>query len=151
MRATSKAALLEERETGKVFSQEDKILEIVSIGGDWSLQEIMAAYRAKWGNIELSSVSARVNKLKEDKKLFEGDPRKCGVTSKTINPVRANKCNHDKYRGKDYMCHPRALKDTNIVWVGTIVEKCEDCDQDISFAKRAPVLTADEYMRRLGR
>jgi len=57
-RPTSKASYREEKANGNVLSQEDKILEIISIGGSWSMQEVMVAYRAKWGNIELSSVSA---------------------------------------------------------------------------------------------
>ena len=150
-KCTSKASYIEIRESGTEMSQADKILDIISIGGDWSLQEAMAAYRAKWGNIELSSVSARANKLKENGKIIEGNPRKCAVTDKTINPLKLNKCTHDRYRTKDYMCHPKALKDENIAWIDKIVTHCEDCGADISHAKRAAVLTADEYIRRLGR
>lgn len=87
-RATSKAAFREEKENGNIMSQEDKILDIISsTGGLWSMQEILAAYRVKWGKIELSSVSARINKLKTDLKVVEGPPRKCSITDKTINPL----------------------------------------------------------------
>jgi len=61
-----------------------------------------------------------------------------------------NKCAHDRYRGKSYMCHPKALKDTNIAWIGAIEKTCKDCGANIEFAKRAPVLTAEEYLRGLG-
>ena len=150
-RATSKASYIEERETGRVMSQEDKILDIIAIGGDWSLKEIKAAYTAKWGEIETSSVSARCNSLKDpdNPKIFEVRTRKCSISDKVINALSAIKCSHDKYRGAGWMCHPKALKDTNIAWVGMIVEKCEDCGMDIEFARRAPVLTADEYLRSL--
>lgn len=90
-RATSKASFLEEKEKGNTLSQEDRILEIISLGGDISLQEIMAIYRGKHGNIELSSVSARCNKLKADDKVFEGSPRKCAISGKTINPLYAER------------------------------------------------------------
>lgn len=150
-RSTSQASYKEAKESGSEMSQADKILEIISIGGDWSLQEIMAAYRAKWGNIELSSVSARCNKLKEEGKIIEASPRKCAITDKTINPLTANLCTHDRYRSKDYMCWPTAIKDENIAWVGTTVTHCKDCGSDISEFKRAPVLTAAEYIRKLGR
>lgn len=92
-RATSKASLLEERETGRVLSQEDKILEIISIGGDWSLKEIKAAYTAKWGDIETSSVSARCNSLKDpdNPKIFEVTTRKCSISGKVINALSATK------------------------------------------------------------
>jgi len=90
-RPTSKSAYLDIKESGAEMSQESKILEIISIGGSWSLQEILAAYRAKYGKIELSSVSARCNKLKADGKIFEGSPRKCGITDKTINPLMAER------------------------------------------------------------
>jgi len=86
-RATSKASLLSEKEKGNTTSQEGKILEIIALGGNLSLQEIMQIYRGKWKNIELSSVSARCNKLKADGKIFEGRPRKCSLTDKTINPL----------------------------------------------------------------
>ena len=128
------------------MSQSDKILDIVSLGGNLSLQEIMAIYRGKWGNIELSSVSARVNKLKEEGQLKEDNPRKCSITDRVVNPVTLNKCNHDKYRGKNWMSHPAAMKDPNICHIGMIVQECEDCGMDISKYKRVPVKTADEYM-----
>lgn len=86
-RATSKAAFLEERETGRIATQEDKILDIISLGGSLSLQEIMQIYRGKHGNIELSSVSARCNKLKDSELIFEAHPRKCSISGKTINPL----------------------------------------------------------------
>jgi len=143
-RATSKASLREEKENGHVMNQEDKILEIISIGGNWSLQEIMAAYRAKWGNIELSSVSARVNKLKdpENPLIVEMNPRKCAITDKTINPLAVNVCNHGRYKTKDYMMYSNAVKAHDrgeIKIVGTLVTKCEDCGKDISHAKRIKV------------
>lgn len=90
-KATSKASLREEKENGNVMSQEDKILGIISIGGDWSLKEIKAAYIAKWGDIETSSVSARCNTLKGDEyrnipaKIFEVGTRKCSISGKVIN------------------------------------------------------------------
>ena len=86
-RATSKASLLEERERGNISTQEGKILEIISLGGSLSLQEIMQIYRGKHGNIELSSVSARCNKLKAGGLILEGNPRPCSITHKTINPL----------------------------------------------------------------
>ena len=86
-RCTSKASLLDENAKGHVSTQEDKIFDIINLGGNLSLQEIMQIYRGKHGNIELSSVSARCNKLKADGKVFEGNPRPCAITEKTINPL----------------------------------------------------------------
>ena len=146
-KATSKASYREEKENGNVMSQENKILEIISIGGDWSLQEIMAAYRAKWGNIELSSVSARCNKLKEEEKIFEASPRKCSITDKTVNPLTAKKCTHDRYKTKDYMMHSNAVKAFemgDIKIIGTPVINCEDCGADISHAKRVKIKSLKE-------
>ena len=150
-RCTSKASLLDEKAKGNLETQESKIFDIINLGGNLSLQEIMQIYRGKHGNIELSSVSARCNKLKEEGKIKEDPPRACSITGKTINPLTANTCTHDRYRKSDYMCHPTALKNSNIAWVGMIVQKCEECGADISHAKRAPVLTASEYLRRLGK
>ena len=150
-RCTSKASLLDEKAKGNVSTQEDKIFDIINLGGNLSLQEIMQIYRGKHGNIELSSVSARCNKLKADGKVFEDKPRKCAVTDKAINPLTANTCTHDRYRKPDYMCAPTALKNSNIAWVGMIVQKCESCGADISHAKRAQVKTAEEYMREVNK
>lgn len=86
-RCTSKAAYLEEKENGNVLTQEEKILEIISIGGDWSLKEIKAAFSAKYGDIETSSVSGRANKLKADGKIFEVATRKCSISNKVINAL----------------------------------------------------------------
>lgn len=149
-RCTSTASYREIREDGTELSQSEKILEIISIGGTFSLQEIMAIYRGKYGNIELSSVSARCNKLKEEGKIIEGKTRKCAVSGKTINELKLNTCTHDRYRTDDYMCHPKALKDENIAWVGMVVTHCKDCGTDIEFARRAPALSAAEYLRKIG-
>lgn len=90
---TSKASLLDEKAKGNVSTQEDKILDIISIGGDWSLKEIKAAYTAKWGDIETSSVSARCHSLKDpdDPKIFEVATRKCAISGKVINALSATK------------------------------------------------------------
>jgi len=146
-KCTSKAAYLEERQTGRVLSQEEKILDIINVDRDFSLQEIMAVYRDKHGNIELSSVAARCNSLKKDKKIFEGDPRKCSLTKKRINPLSANKCTHEFYKTNNFMQYEKAVKDPNICWTGMIEKTCKDCGQDIGFARRVQVKTVDQYMR----
>ena len=141
-RATSKASYRETKESGSELSQADKILGIIQLGGDFSLQEIMKIYRGNWGNIELSSVSARCNKLKEEEKIFETSPRKCAITDKTVNPLTAKKCTHDRYRSKDYMMYSNAAKafeKGDIQIIGTPVIKCEDCGEDISHANRVKI------------
>lgn len=147
VKCTSKASYLDIKEQGTDKTQAEKILEIIELGGTLSMQELMKIYRGKWGNIELSSVSARCNKLKEEGKIIEAPPRRCEISGKTVNPLTANKCTHDRYREKDYMCHPVALKSDNIAWVGKIAQRCKDCGADISFAKRAKVMTAEEYLK----
>ena len=146
-RATSKASYREEKENGNVMKQEDIILEIISNGGDWSLQEIMEIYRNDWGKIELSSISARVNKLKTDEKIIEASPRKCSITDKTINPLTVKKCTHDKYRSDDYMMYSNAAKAHDrgeLKIIGIIVNKCEVCGTDISYAQRVKVKRPEE-------
>lgn len=86
-KCTSKASYNETKESGQESTQSEKILDIISIGGSWSMQEVMAAYRAEWGSIELSSVSARINKLKADSKVIEGKTRKCSISGKIINSL----------------------------------------------------------------
>lgn len=120
-------------------------------GGTLSMQELMKIYRGKWGNIELSSVSARCNKLKEDGKIIEAKPRRCAITDKTINPLTANKCTHEYYKTADFMQVERARKDPNICWTGMIEKTCKDCGQDIEFARRVRVKTVDQYMAEVGK
>ena len=147
MKATSKASYREIKESGTEMSQSDKILEIINIGGTLSMQELMAIYRGKYGNIELSSISARCNQLKADGKIIEASPRKCSISDKTINPLTANKCEHKRYKTVNYMQYERAIKDLNICHIGMIEQTCKDCNADISFARRVRVMKADEYMR----
>ena len=147
-RATSKASYREIKESGEELTQLEKILGIIQLGGDLSLQEVMKIYRGNWGNIELSSVSARCNKLKEEGKIFEASPRKCAITDKTINPLTANKCTHERYKTENYMLASNALKAMSrgdIVRIGKVVQSCEDCGMDISHAKRVRVETFEEY------
>ena len=145
-RPTSKAAFLEIKESGAEVTQAGKILGIVQNGGSMSLREILAAYRENYGDIESSSVSARVNKLKEDSQLEEGQQRKCSITDKIINPVRiAGVCSHNHYRSDEFQQLNKVSKD--IVWTGRIVQECRDCKDDISKYKLVPVMTKNQYLR----
>ena len=150
-RCTSKASLLDEKEKGHLISQEERVLEIMAIGGTFSRQEILALYRGKHGEIEYTSISRCCTNLKDSKQIFEVGTRKCSVTDKVINELSLTNCNHDRYRKADYMCHPKALKDPDIAWIGKVVQNCQDCGADISYAKRAPVLSASEYLRMVGK
>lgn len=52
------------------------------------------------------------------------------------------KCTHDKYRSKDYMMYSNAIKmcgKNEIKIIGAIVNVCEDCGEDISYAKRVKI------------
>jgi len=85
VKCTSKASLRDEKEKGNILSQAQKIFSLMSIGGDFSLQEIMAIYRGRYGAIEYGSISGRCNKLKKDKRIFEVGTRRCSITGKIIN------------------------------------------------------------------
>lgn len=72
----------------------DRVHECVAQGmrdghADMSLQEIKAAYYAKWGSrIDLSSVSGRVNELVAAARLQRLEStRACSVTGRQIHPV----------------------------------------------------------------
>ncbi|SEN72000.1 hypothetical protein SAMN05216404_106183 [Nitrosospira multiformis] len=75
-------------------TQSDRICEIVEryhgwLGGNISLKEIQSIHRRNYGDIELSTVSARVNGLVAAKRLerLEGT-RKCSVTGVNIHPLK---------------------------------------------------------------
>lgn len=150
VKCTSKASYREEKENGNVVRQADKIL-LLCREASLSLQEIMKLYRKLYGNIELSSVSARVNKLKEEGKLTEADPRKCTITNKIINPVTAIKCKHERYKQGNHLTYENALKamrardGKGIYWMGMIVKGCEDCGMDLSEHKVVPVKYIRDY------
>ncbi len=91
IKLTSIAAYRDLKDSGKEGTQVARIINIVAKRANMSLQEIMRQYRNRFENIELSSVSARVNKLKYDEILIcEVYPRKCTITGRTVNPIRIN-------------------------------------------------------------
>ena len=42
-------------------------------------------------NMQINSVSGRVNDLKKSNQVVEASTRKCNITHKTITPVRASR------------------------------------------------------------
>ena len=79
----------------KIKTQADRIFDVIEAHSsrtprqDFSLNEIKALYRAMYGDIELSTVSARVNGLVCAGRLERADVvRKCAVTGSGIRPVR---------------------------------------------------------------
>lgn len=88
-KCTSKAAYLDHVQSGKASNQTTRIYRIVKRRANMSLQEIKREYLKQFGQIELSSVSARVNEMKHREILQEEiSPRKCTITKITINAVR---------------------------------------------------------------
>ena len=144
VRATSKASYRETKETNE-STQSKKILEIIFTGGDWSLQELIAAYEVKWGvRIDSGVMSARRNKLlnADDPSIKLANPRKCSISNRTIDPVIENICTHELYKTKDYMMYSNAAKlfeKGEIKIIGTIVANCKECGADISHAKRVKI------------
>jgi hypothetical protein len=75
-------------------AQQTRIVEVIedafrSGHADMSLQEIKAAYKAKFGtSIDLSTVSGRVNELVGIRLQRLETTRRCSVTGKSIHPVR---------------------------------------------------------------
>jgi hypothetical protein len=83
----------------RLQTQADRIEQIVKArsrerlsgrpGRDISLKEIQRAHRFLHGDIELSTVSARVNALVAAKRLERlGTTRKCSISGISIHPVR---------------------------------------------------------------
>lgn len=151
VKCTSKASYLEVKESGAELSQSGKILAIIHDLKSSSLQEIMAEYRSRHGNIELSSVSARVNKLKDpdNPKVREGTPRKCTISAKTINPIEIiGQCRHLSLK-TDSFEYEGKRKLSSTVWRGKRIDACPECGKDISQWNVVPVRTMNEYMRKL--
>lgn len=83
MQSTSLDAYREIEANGKVGKQSSTILNHLSYGRDYSLQEI-----SKITGYPINVVSGRVNDLKKMKLLTLGFKRPCSITGKTINPVK---------------------------------------------------------------
>ncbi len=88
VRVTSIAAYRDLVDSGKADSQKARIIKLVANRKNRSMQEIMRDYRANYGNIELSTVSARVNELKKSGVFAEDNCRKCSITRISIHAVR---------------------------------------------------------------
>ncbi|SOD42402.1 hypothetical protein [Nitrosovibrio sp. Nv4] len=75
-------------------TQADRICDIVTryhgwLGGNISLKEIQSLYRRYHGEIDLSTVSARVNALVAAGRLERLETtRKCSISGISIHPVR---------------------------------------------------------------
>lgn len=144
-RATSKESYKEIKASGAEARQEDKILAIISKYTGVSMQEIMRDYRASYGPIELSSVSARCNLLKENKLIEEIGKRPCTVSGKSVNIlVKKAACQHDRYRTKEYQQVGKLTK--NVAWHSKAIQTCEDCGEDISKYSLVRVKTGAEYI-----
>jgi biotin operon repressor len=84
VRDTSLSAYRELKDTGKLGKQEQRIYQTILKSGDaMSLQEIASAT-----GIGINAVSGRVNGLKKNGFLVEGQKRNCKVTGRTVRPVR---------------------------------------------------------------
>jgi len=147
-RATSKASFLSTKECGSEVNQSGRILAIIHDIHNASLQEIMREYRARHGNIELSSVSARVNKMKKSEEIVECAPRKCSISLRTINPLKIKgACNHNMYRNIHYSQLNSIPK--KAVWHGKIVQSCQECGRNISKYALVEIKTQSEYLQGL--
>ncbi len=83
VRETSVLAFHDLRDTGRLGHQQQDILDRIQPGRDYSLSEIV-----RMTGFEKSAVSGRCHGLKELGLLVEGEPRKCSITGRTINPVK---------------------------------------------------------------
>lgn len=80
---TSRNAYREHQAAGHVTSSQNAVLSAMQHGRDYSLSEL-----AKMTGIEKSSVSGRINELKNSGKVVESRKRACHVTGKTVNAVK---------------------------------------------------------------
>ncbi len=147
IRQTSVDSYSEVKQTCEL-SQSEKIKVIISEYEGISMSEILRAYRSRYGAIELSSVSARCNKLKKDGEIEERSTRPCTVSGKNVHILWIKgACTHDKFRAKNYVQLQNMEKGT--VWHGKIIESCPDCGQDISKYRLVEIKNHQEYMRGL--
>lgn len=71
------------RREGQLSNMQARVMAAIESGRDYSLQEICRAT-----GIPINAVSGRVNELKTAGRLQHGPRRPCGITGRTIHPVR---------------------------------------------------------------
>lgn len=81
----------EHRRSGALGAQAQAILDFLAKhpNKNWSRSEIERAT-----GIRLSSVCGRINELLKEELITERPERACGVTGKTIRPVRIKRTEH---------------------------------------------------------
>jgi len=82
IRDTSLIAYDEIKEHGTISEQERRIIHALTVGKDYSLQEISIIT-----GISINAVSGRCNGLRKKRWLIEMDKRPCKVTGRTIRPL----------------------------------------------------------------
>lgn len=83
VKETSKIAYKEVIKSGKALSQKERILNSMTDYVTYSLREL----KRKIGDIEMSSICARVNSLKKEGKVVELSPRQCNISGRLITPI----------------------------------------------------------------
>ncbi len=90
MRTTSRIAYKEHNESGKLDQQKQHIKKLLLTEYPLSRREI-----SKATNIEISSVSGRVNEMIKMGILEETTKRKCMFSKKLITPVQLVGCSNE--------------------------------------------------------
>ena len=90
MRTTSRVAYKEHNESGKLDQQKQHIKKLLLTEYPLSRREI-----SKATNIEISSVSGRVNEMIKMGILEETTKRKCMFSKKLITPVQLVGCSNE--------------------------------------------------------
>jgi len=83
VRDTSLSAYDGLKSDGRAGAQEQRVLDAMQHGRDYSLQEL-----ARATGMPINAVSGRVNGLKKKGLVVEAPRRACSVTGNTIHPVR---------------------------------------------------------------
>ncbi len=80
---TSIQAYKELKEEGGLNKQYGKILDVMSRGRDYSLQELV-----KLTGLQINVISARVFEMKEKRTLVVAQKRRCSISKRLINALK---------------------------------------------------------------
>ena len=98
---TSHLAYKEINSDGTAVSQKNKILNILDL-----IAEPMSAREIKeYTGLEINAVSGRINDLKKEGLVVEGEKRRCTVSNKMVTPVcclTKRFTFNTRFLGKDY-------------------------------------------------
>jgi len=106
------------------------------------------------GYDDMNAVRPRVTEMIESGLLIEGLKVRDGVTNRPVRTIMIEtQCKHERYKQGHHMTSEnayKAMKAGKVVWIGKVIEECQECGMNLAEHKVVPVMTPDEYLKDRG-